>query len=91
MEPEKVLEVIGLYRKRFEELHIPKVDYPHDELLESPEQGLAHCHGMLDKMEKFLAQGQWDKVQRWLGFIQCQWWNAQVFVLDELKNHSKPN
>lgn len=90
MTPQKVLGVIRIYRRLFEELGIAKHDYPHDDILDTMEHGLEHCHGMLDKMETFVHAGHMDKTFRWLGFIQGATWALRVYPLTSLKNHSRP-
>lgn len=89
MKPEKVQEVINIYRKKFEELGISKKDYPHDNSLDSLEDGLEHCHSMLDKMENFIKENRMDKVFRWLGFIQGFLWSHNIYTLTELTNHNR--
>lgn len=89
MKKEKVQQVIDIYRNKFEELGVGKVDYPHEELLDSQEHGAEHCHGMLDKIEGFLKQDRMDKVFRWLGFVQCLLWSQRIYTLDDLMNHNR--
>lgn len=89
MNPEKVQQVISTYRQKFEELGIGKKDYPHEDLLDAPEQGLEHCHGMLDKMEGFLSENRMDKVFRWLGFLQGFLWSQRMYTLTDLTNHNR--
>ncbi len=91
MTPQKVLEVIGVYRKLFVGLGIKRIEYPHQELLENVELGLAHCHGMLDKMEEFVREGRIDKASRWLGFIQGVLWAQKIYALEHLKHHNRPS
>ena len=43
MNSEKILEVIDIYREYF-------VEHNNNDLL-------SHCHGMLDKIEKFVVEG----------------------------------
>ena len=89
MKVEKVQQVIEIYRRKFEELGIGKTDYSHEEFLQSPEHGLEHCYGMLDKMEEFIREKRMAKVFRWLGFIQGFLWSQKVFTLTELMNHNR--
>lgn len=78
MTPEKVLEVIGVYREFFEAQEVSKVrlsDEQFNKIMFIPFDGdkdtmLAHCHWMLDEMEKFVKEGRMEKVFRWLGFVQ---------------------
>ncbi len=90
MDGKKVLEVIGIYRKHFETDGIPQIDFPHGQLVGDGFDVLAHCHGMLDEMEKFVAEGRMEKVFRWLGFIQGCLWSNGHYTLDELKDHNRP-
>ena len=90
MDTDKVLEVIKIYREHFEAQGISKIDYPHGFRLDHQGNALAHCHGMLDQMEEFVAQGRMDKVFRWLGFVQGCLWSARVYTLESLKNHNRP-
>lgn len=90
MTPEKVREVIAIYRAKFEQSGIEKIDYRHCEILNSSEHGLAHCHGMLDRMETFITEGRMDKVYRWLGFIQGVLWMKGFYTLTDLMNHNRP-
>ena len=89
MTPEKMLEVIEVYRKLFVERGVGKIDYPHDELLDSEVHGLEHCHGMLDKMDAFVREGRREKAFRWLGFIQGVLWAKRIFPLAELMDHNR--
>lgn len=99
MTPEKVLEVIDVYRKFFEEKHIPKnkiskEDFDLSLMIYSHRRGILvsfeHCHAMLDEMEQFTREGRMEKVFRWLGFVQGVLWLSGSFTLNELKNHSRP-
>ncbi|MBI2062455.1 MAG: hypothetical protein HYT64_02085 [Candidatus Yanofskybacteria bacterium] len=91
MDREKVLKVIRIYREHFKKSGIPKKDFPHDQLTNGNESVLAHCHGMLDEMEKFVAEGRMDKVFRWLGFVQGCLWSTGCYDLESLKNHNRPD
>lgn len=90
MTPEKVLEVIEIYRQFFIENNINKIDYAHDKLLDDKINGLEHCHSKLDQMIIFVHQNRMEKVFRWLGFIQGLLWSNRIYTLADLKNHSRP-
>jgi|SRR3989338_4031467 len=96
MNNQKVLEVIAIYRAYFEERNIHKIDFPHTLSLanygdQAKEMALSHCHGMLDQMESFVAEGRMEKTFRWLGFIQGVLWLTGCYTLEELKNQNRPN
>ena len=90
MDKDKIREVISTYRKKFEEMGIPKQQSPHDEFPNSDNDFLAHCHGMLDEMEIFIEEERLDKVFRWLGFIQGCLWRVRVYTIEKMKNHNRP-
>ncbi|MEK7503031.1 MAG: hypothetical protein AAB556_01140 [Patescibacteria group bacterium] len=100
MTPEKVLEVIGVYRRFFESCHVPKVklsekDFDKFQTISFNEKDkkaiMAHCHQMLDTVEEFVRDKRMDKCFRWLGFIQGCLLCGGMYTLNELKNHSRPN
>lgn len=90
MDGPKILEVISVYRKYFIEKGIGITDFPHTDMPSSEHEILAHCHGMLDKMEGFVREGRIEKAFRWLGFIQGCLWSTRQYSLEELMNHSRP-
>jgi hypothetical protein len=90
MTPDKVREVVALYRTMFAELidgrsHKCSTDGTPDE-----HRALLHCWAMLDELEQFTREGRMEKAFRWLGFIQGCLWTCGVYSLDELKDHNKP-
>ena len=91
MTPEKVQEVIHLYRGQFERMGVEKFDHPHEAFLTLDESALSHCHSMLDKMEHFIEIGKMEKTFRWLGFIQGCLWSQGIFSLEDLKGHNMPS
>jgi len=90
MTADKVKEVLTIYRKKFEEIGLPKKRFPHNSLPKSDKDFLAHCHGMLDEMEIFIQEKRMEKVFRWLGFIQGCLWRVGIYTVEELKNHNRP-
>lgn len=91
MDGKKILQVIGIYRDHFTEKGIEARDFPHSGIPSSKEEILAHCHGMLDKMEEFIREGRIEKAFRWLGFIQGCLWSTGEYSLEDLKNHNRPD
>ena len=90
MNDAKILEVINIYRKHFIEKGVKALEFTHGGMPKSKEEMLAHCHGMLDKIENFIKEGRREKAFRWLGFIQGCLWSTDQFSLDDLKNHNRP-
>ena len=89
MTPDKVREVLAIYRKKFEEAGVGKKNLRAEQSQDNWDR-LAHCHGMLDEMDFFIQQNRMEKVFRWLGFIQGCLWSMSVYTLDDLKNHNRP-
>lgn len=92
MSPEKVREVIALYRRELRVAGVGQGQFPHQKLVEPGcEFGvLEHCAGMLDQMEEFVQQGRMEKAFRWLGFLQGCLWSVGVYTIEEMKNHNRP-
>lgn len=89
MTPEKMLEVVQIYRALL--LHIPPADGPYDQV-PTPRGALAHVHGMLNKIEDFIAEADpkaWDKANRWLGFLQGVLWMQGLYTLNQMRDHNR--
>lgn len=70
---------MGIARKQFTKDGFPALN----------KECLAHCHWMLDEIERFLTEGRLDKVFRWLGFIQGCLWKVEIYTLEDMKNHNQ--
>jgi hypothetical protein len=90
MTSDRVREVIETYRRRFDEIGVEKIDYPHGDVVDTSNNVLGHCYGMLDKMLEFINEGRTEKTFRWLGFIQGCLWASRIYTLEDLKNHNRP-
>jgi methionine salvage enolase-phosphatase E1 len=90
MNADKLLDVIAIYRKNFIRKKIEAVDFSHIDKPIKCEEILSHCHGMLNKMEKFVLEGRIEKAFKWLGFVQGCLWSAGYYSLEDLKNHNRP-
>lgn len=92
MDGNKILEVIGSYRKYFEEKGISKIEISPLQRYPTRRHILNHCHWMLDSMETFLKEGgpsNTEKLHRWLGFIQGCLWSECQYTLSELRDHNR--
>ncbi len=89
MTPDKIREVLAIYKKKFEELNISQKKSADNCLVASNSQCLAHCHAMINQIEIFLNENRLDKSFRWLGFIQGCFWKTGIYTLEELKNHNR--
>ncbi len=99
MEPEQVLEVIKLYRDvlGFAGGEAKEADYE-----EYPTEWEQTCHliNMCDRMEEMVTKmlaprydpdndAEWEKLNRWLGFIQGVLWSQGVYKLSEMRDHNR--
>jgi hypothetical protein len=91
MNAEKFTMIIQQYRKQFESDGIGKIDYPHGDILDDARHSLEHCHGMLDRMDEFIKEKRFPKLNRWLGFIQGVLWTNGLVTMTDLKNTNKPD
>ena len=87
---EKVLNSLNMYRECLLELNAEPIDFTHSKYVESSEDILGHCLGMIDKTIQFINEGRVDKAFRWLGFMQGCMWSQGLYTIDELSNHNKP-
>ena len=94
MTPNKMREVIEHYRSLLS--LIPEGEGPYASN-PSPREALAHVHGMLGRVERQLDSCQseagysedWEKANRWLGFIQGVLWLHGDYTLDQLRGHNR--
>ena len=77
MNDQKILEVLKIYEKYFSN--------------SNSAQAILHLSSMIPKIKDFLQQNRRDKVFRWLGFIQGVLWAKNIFTLEQLKNHNRPD
>ncbi len=91
MTKEQVRAVLVFYRAKLSKMKVPRRSLSHSALLgpDSATEALAHCHQMLDEMEVFLAEGQMEKLFRWLGFVQGCFWVAGLFTIDDMRKHNR--
>lgn len=52
---------------------------------------IEHLIGMVPRLHALLDEGRIEKAMRWLGFMQGALWSIDIFSLDELKDHSRPD
>ena len=100
MTPEKILEVIGICKKKLLEYPNLSFDYSNEEILKEmlkckkPDDGKVsgYCAWMLDQMEKQIKENNFEigKINRWLGFIQGCSWVIGVNSINEMMDHNRP-
>lgn len=95
-------EVVERYRSLL--CPLPEEKGPFDRK-PAPREAMSHLHGMLDQMEEFLNETEtavktgkplfnqscpdWDKFNRWLGFMQGVLWLHGDFTLDQMREHNR--
>ena len=84
----QMLKVIKLYDERVAK-----------ELASHPDAELVHLKDMFPKMVSIADKSfwmaepvkseQWDKVNRWLGFVQGVLWNKRIYTIDDMREHNR--
>ncbi len=91
MTSEQIISALQLYRKRLEELHAKEIEADFNLIYPGKSAALNHLLSMIPQMEKFVENGQTDKVYRcWLGFMQGVLWSFAGYSLNELRGHNWP-
>lgn len=93
MNVKKGREVVSQYRSLLQ--FVPIGEGPFDSP-PTPREAIQHVRGMLDRMDEFLDSCQkpqgypdWDKFNRWLGFIQGVFWLHGDFTLNQMRDHNR--
>ena len=86
MTPQRILETIAVYRKMFERRLIPQEPQPLDAQPRSHHESRAHCHDMLEAIERFVREGKLEKAFRWLGFVQGVLWASGCRTIAEMRS-----
>lgn len=82
MTDEKILEVLDRYE------HYLSSGYYQATTI-GPQ--VAHLVQMIPQMRDMLTEGRREKLMRWLGFMQGVLWSVEIFTLEELMAHNKPD
>lgn len=91
MTKDKISEVLGIYRIKFEEMGVVATPYPHHLAPTSKDEVLTYCCSMLPGIETYLQEDKIGKAFRHLGFIQGCLWTCGIYTVEELKNHNRPD
>ena len=98
-----ILKVIDEYQSRLSRNYDVPAEARFDELSKSPDVVGRHLLSMCSEMRKILAQvrdrpyltaeseAAWQKVNRWLGFMQGVFWADAIFTLAEMRQHNNPD
>ena len=57
----------------------------------SKSEALKHASWMIDQMKGFLEEGKREKLMRWLGFVEGCLWMGDIFTIDAMKEHTRPD
>ena len=90
MTPEKVLEVIEIYKNKLQELGVNSDRLSGNEIPTTRNGFLGHCRAMLDVTELLIKDNRMEKAFRWLGFVQGVFWVLGLYTIEEMKNHNRP-
>ena len=84
MSEKHMLDLLSFYQTELIKLcNSVSYDYYHKS------HGLEHCFTMINPMRAMVYEKQYDKFNRWLGFMQGIFWLLNIFSLEQLKNHNR--
>lgn len=94
MDIKKAREVVEEYRRLLGNLKSQEGPFNKQP---SKADALRHTHSMLGRMEGFLdnyesevgSHKDWDKFNRWLGFMQGVFWLTGTYTLNEMRDHNR--
>ncbi len=89
MTGEKILEAVEHYRLRFKSADVKKERHSGAQIMKSSEHALRHCHWMLDGIAEFTKNGELEKAQRWLCFVQGVLWQNLYYTIDDMREHNR--
>jgi len=92
MTPEQIRTAIAQYRQILLAQDIEPECYPSDDLMSMTDKSkvLPHCLWMIGEIPAMLAQGDTNKAEHWLCFIQgCLWMNG-MYSITNLRDHNRP-
>jgi hypothetical protein len=88
--PQKIRDVVALYKTRLEEMGITPRQMSHSMRNPSIRESLSHCYYMLNELIPFMEHGRTRKMFKWLGFVQSAFWICGIYTIEELKEHNRP-
>lgn len=71
--------------------------YSSDELIEiymksaNRPNSIVHVVGMLPRLRVLIIEGHREKAMRWLGFIQGVLFSNNIYSVEQLKEHNRPD
>jgi hypothetical protein len=81
MEDEKILFICEFYREKLdvfmEAVYVPET--------------YKHLLYMLWQIPHFIKEGRKEKANRWLGFVQGALWANDIYTIEEMKDHNRPD
>lgn len=90
----KIISVFTQYRETLKGFGIEAHEIKDNDSLASRfsgEEKLAHLAWMCARSIEFASTGGVDKAFRWLGFVQGVLWMSNIYTINELRDHSRPD
>jgi len=81
MKDEKIIAAANKYEKEIRELIF----------FNCVARDLRHLEWMTKQIPKFITAGRKEKANRWLGFIQGALWADNIYTIEQMKEHNKPD
>lgn len=86
MDQKQVIDIIATYQRLFDD--VPLVCHSSERYPMSKEVS-EHCAWMLSQMKQMAENGETDKLDRWLGFVQGLLWSYHFYSIDEMQEHNR--
>lgn len=89
MTGDQFVEVLNEYEALLQERGFKASEMPSDTLNPRVKQTHEHILWMRSRTKEFVAQGAWDKANRWLGFIQGFMWVNGIYTIADMRAHNR--
>ncbi|MFA6430035.1 MAG: hypothetical protein WCV84_06115 [Patescibacteria group bacterium] len=89
MDAEHILRVVEIYEKQLQDLSIEPGMHSEDQTVVSPRRAIQHAHLMLTSIRAHIQQGDLERAQRWLGFVQGVLWMSGIYTIAEMQTHNR--
>lgn len=90
MTPERVLEVVAIYEKRFEDIGVKPLKLGDGSgELDIHSRDVRHLAWMLGEIKGQIAANEIEKAMRWLGFVQGALWCYEWYTIDQMREHNR--
>lgn len=87
MNATQILEVLKKYEESLISIEPNRADY--DLRLPPQKEALEHASFMCGEIRKLVAQLEYGKAHRWLGFLQGVLWTHGIYSINDMRAHNR--